>query len=272
MATSDLRRFYFYQEYVWAPADFANLQTWIYGSMQSIFEGAFGAAVLKGLDPTVAGGMILNIAAGVACGDSGEVIVSNSALNPTIPLPGASAQNSIVVLRPTSVDSGNIPLPTDQSQNVPLYSIRGFTMLVLSKIPAFKNDYPTKQTGDVIVAGVQLQAGVTSIVQSNLDLGIIDRPAKKPLRVKTVTNGITLNPSKDHIHEIDFSAASGVIQMPSASLFPGHEVEVIRIDSSSNEAGVSGFNAELISGQNYLTVTQWDHLKMYSNGAAWRII
>lgn len=273
MATSDLRRFFFYQDYIWTPTDFDNLQTWIYGSMQSIFEGAFGASVLQGLEASPAGGLTLNLNPGIACGDSGEILVSPGALNPVIPSPGGSPQNSIVVLRPTSTNVTLIPLPDNPSTFVPLHSAKSFQMVVLSKIPAFENDYPTKQSGDVIVIGVQLLAGASVINQSNLDYGIVSRKRKSPAKIKTITTNYTTDPTVDEIIEANFLSASGVVHLPAAVSATGHRVWVVKVDSSVNQVAISGNLSELISGQNVITLdSQWDRAQVYSNGQGWRIL
>lgn len=273
MATSDLRRFYFYQDYIWTPDDFTNLQDWIYGSMQSVFEGAFGAAVLKGLVATPGGGLNLNISSGIAVGDNGEIMVSPTDLVANIPSPGGSNQNSLVVLRPTSTDMTDIPEPDNLSNTVPLHAKKYFEVVVLSKVPTFEGDYPTKQSGDCVVMGIRLLSGDTSIDQTKIDYSAVNRTRKRSLNVKKITGSYSVDPSVDEIIECDFSGASGVAQLPPAVSGAGMKVAVVKVDSSSNVASVSGYNAETISGQNAITLqNQWDTISIYSNGTAWRVL
>lgn len=272
MATSDLRQFYFYQDYIWTPNDFENLQTWIWGAFQSVFEGSFGAAVLSGLKPTTGGSLTLNIAAGIAVGDSGQVIVSPGALNPVIPAPGGSPQNSLVILRPTSTDMTMIPTPDNPAVLVPLHAAKSFQVVVLSKVPAFENDYPAKQSGDVIVIGVQLQAGASVINNSNLDYGVVSRARKVPFRIKTVTTGVAIDPTVDDVIEANYASASGVAQLPDAQSVPGHRVKVIKVDSSTNQCAVSGTAGQLPFGANVIYLDdQGDVANLYSNGLVWRL-
>lgn len=273
MVQSDLRQFYFYQDYLWAPADFENMQTWTWGAFQAVFSGDLGAAVLQGLQPTPGGGLTLNISSGIATGDSGEVIVSPTALNPVLPNPGSSPQNSIVVLRPTSTDTDSIPTPDNPSIMVPLHKQLSFQVVVLSKIPGFQNDYPAKQLGDVIVAGVQLAANATVISQPNLDFGVISRPRKKPRSVKAVVSSYSTDPTIDDIVEAYFNTASGMVLLPDAQSVPGHGVMVIKVDPSVNQVAVSGsVTGQMPFGANVIYLDdQGDLVRLYSNGLVWRL-
>lgn len=272
MATSDLRRFFFYQDYIWTPADFTNFQNWTWGAFQTVFEG-FGPAVVKGLRPSPSGGLSVTFSSGIAIGGVGQSLYAPTALTANIPSPGLSAQNSLVILRPTSTNGTIIPTPDNPSIPVPLHEFESFDLLVLSKAPSFQNDYPATQAGDVVLIGVQLPPSASVINQSNLDYGVVSLFRKRPSTIKVITSGYTAVPTMDDIIEANFATASGVVQLPPAADAAGYSVTVIKVDASANQVAVSGNNAETINGSNVASLgTQFDAMNLYSNGLAWRSI
>lgn len=270
---TDLRQFYFYEDYVWTPVDFANLQMWIWGAFQDVFGAAFGAAVLQGLQVAPAGGMQVTISAGLGVGDNGEIMVVGSQQMLTVPLPGADNKNYLVILRPITTDETFIPTPDNIAVSVPLHKALGYQLLTLQKTPGFKNDYPSKQSGDVVLMGIQLLAGATVVNTANLDLGIISRIRKQPINVTEVTANYTANPTVDEVIEYDATSASGTVSLPDADTVAGLRLSIIKIDSTANMVAVAAFAGDTISGQATITLdSQWDKVNLYSNGIDWRIL
>lgn len=273
MASSDLRQFYFYQKYIWSPDDFDNLQTWLRGGFEGLGEGAFGSAVLSGLRPSGGGGMTLLVNAGIGVSENGRLVVVDSQLNTTVASPAGNPARTLVVLRPSETNGTDIPQPTNPGVDVPLHKFMSYDLIVLNGTPAATPVYPTKQAGDIVVAGLRLNASHATITEADLDWGVVDRPRKRRHKISLETASFTADPSNVDMYEMDFSAASGVAQLPAASGNEGLTVNFVKIDSTSNECAVSGQGAEVISGQNVQTLdTQWQTLSIYCNGQTWRVL
>lgn len=272
MASSDIRRFYFYQKYLWAPTDFRDFQTWLLAELEGLSEGAFGAAVLSGLRALPGSGLNVALSAGIASTASGRIAVLAADVNALLTAPIGNPSRNLVVLRPSLTDMTFIPEPENIVNLVPLYSKLGVDVVVIPGTPAAVPAYPSIQAGDIIVAGVKLIPGQTTLSRSDFDLGIVDRPRKRTARisVKTATFAAT---GTDEIFEVDCSASAITAQLPPAGNVEGQTLKFVKIDSGANSCNVSGNLAELLSGQNAIELdTQWQTLSVYSNGTAWRVL
>ena len=269
---ADIRKFFFYQKYRWSPADFANLQTWIYATMAGMGEGAFGSSVLSGLRVLPSSGMQVTVDTGIAVNDSGRLLYLPTQATPTIGSPVGNPARSLIVLRPVETQSDFFPQPTAPSNSVPLYEKQEYELVVLNGTPSATPVYPATQAGDVIVGAFKLNSGHSTIVRGDIDLGMIERPRKKKSKILEVRDDYDVLDT-DEIIEANFATTAGVIQLPPAGDVEGLHVSVIKTDPSSNVCTVSGNGAEVISGQNAIELdTQWQAIKLYSTGQAWRIL
>lgn len=273
MASSDIKKFHFYPEYIWSADDFDNLQDWIYKSFQGAFEGDLGGAVLKGLRVLPGGGLNVTIDPGIAVSQTGKLMVLDTQQVASITAASGNPTKNLIVMRPVQTDMDLIPEPLNPGNNVPLHQKQTFQIVVLNGTPAANPSYPATSADDTVLMGVKLIVGQTVIARSDLDLSVVGRPRKKPMHIKAAASGVTLDPSIDDVIEYDASSASGIVQLPPAGDVEGLRASVIKVDSSSNQVAVSGNGAELISGQNVITLdSQWDRINFYSNGQAWRIL
>lgn len=265
MASTDLRKFNFYPEYIWQAADFDNYQTWQMGIFEGVFDGAFGAAVLKGLRPSGGGGMTLLVDSGVGVNTDGRIVVVGSQLNTTVASPSGNPARTLAVLRPKLTAMTTIPEPVNPSNPVPLHEKIDYDLIVLNGTPAGSPVYPSTQSGDIIVCGLKLNNGHTTITEADLDWGVVDRPRKRKARVLNISSSYTVL-STDEVVEANFSGASGVVTMPSAGTVEGQVFKVVKVDSSSNNVLVVGN----ISGATGTTISQqWKALDLYSNGISY---
>lgn len=265
---TDLRKFYFYQKYTWNPTDFENFETWLWGAIEGLQEGAFGAAVLKGGRPRAGGGMTLLIDALIACNAVGRIVASNSQLNTTIASPAGNPARTLVVARPKSTNATLIPEPMNPSNMVPLHEKLEWDLIVLNGTPAATPAYPATQAGDIVLAGLKLNASHATITEADLDWGVIDRPRKRKQRVKKVTAGVSVV-SGDSIIEANFASASGIVLLAPPGDVEGEKFTIVKEDSSANVCAVSGD----ISGQSVVELdTQWQSITVYSNGISYRSI
>jgi hypothetical protein len=216
--------------------------------------------------------MTLLVNSGIGVNTNGRLVVVDSQLNTTVQSPVGNPARTLVVLRPKETDGSNIPLPTNPGIDVPLHKFLSYDLIVLNGTPAASPVYPSKQAGDIIVCGLKLSAGHATIVEADFDLGVVDRPRKRSNKPRTITASDSLA-LDDDIIEVDFSAASGVLQLPPAASAEGMKYTIIKVDDSGNDLAVSGNGAETISGQNAMVLdTQWQAITIYANRTSWRQI
>lgn len=273
MAISDLRKFYFYQLYTWDPEDFENFETYLWGAVEGLLEGGFGASILKGLRPRAGGGLNLLVDSGIAVNESGKLVVQTAQQSIAVPAPVGNPCRSLVILRPKTTDATMIPLPTNPSLSVPLHEKLEYDLLILSGTASPTPVYPTALAGDIVVVGLKLSAGHTTLTESDFDWSVVSRPRKRKQKIKEVTSGSYTPSTGDDMIELNLASASGMVQLPPAADFECEKITVVRVDASANFGTVSGYGAELISGQNSIELdTQWQTLTLYSNGLSWRSI
>lgn len=266
MALSDLKIFQWYQKYIVKAADLTNVVTWLRGMSEGTFEGLTGAAILKGLKVTPSSGLTVNVEAGIAVDPNGRIIVIDAA-TATFASPVGNPAKSLLVARPKLTDTTLIPEPINPTNSVYLYKKFEYDLVIINGTPASTPSYPATQANDVILMGVKLTAGHSTIAVSDLDFGKVDRPRKKSHKVLEITSSLTMT-GDEEIIEANFSGASGVITPPAALDVVGKSFTIMKTDSSSNNVAVSGAS---ISGQNPVILdTQWQSITIYSNGSSYR--
>lgn len=271
MAQSDFRKFYFYQKYLWSPVDFTNLQNWIYSNIEGGREGSFAGAVLSGLRVLPSSGMTVTVDSGIASSPSGKLMVVPTQQTTAPATPVGNPAWSLVVLRPVFTDADFIPLPTNPSAPpVPLDQQQLYQIVVLNGTPAGNPVYPAVQSDDVVLMGFKLPAGTTTITRAMLDLGVVGRIPRPKRKISQLFQSFAVARPTE-IYEVDCTASGLVGQLPPAGNFEGEEFEFIKVDPSANSFSASGNGAETISGQNVMSLdSQWDTMRIYSNGISWR--
>lgn len=270
MALTDIRNFNFYQKYLWSPSDFQNLQAWLRGSIEGLFEGLTGSAVLKGLVVSPGGGMLLTISEGIAVNVDGRMVVVDPSLSTTITAPSLNPRRDLLVLRPKTTDATPIPEPTNPSNTVFLHEQFGYDFIVLSGAESASPVYPATQAGDIILAGVYTEPSTVTITESLIDSAITDRPRKRTNKVSVLSGDSTISVDSDII-ELDCSDASGTFTLPGAKAAQGKQYTIIRVDDSVNDCVVSG--GEGINGITSVELDgQYQKLNLYSNAITWRSV
>lgn len=274
MASNDIRRFHFYDQYIWQAIDFDNYQKWVDQFFRAISEGSNGAAVLAGLDVTPNGGMNVQIAPGIAVSPTGQVMVVPNAQvavfasNPTNPV------KHLLVARPLLTDETLIPQPTNPLVDVPLHQQQGYQLVVISGTPAASPAYPTGlvQAEDTIIASISLIPGQTVIAQTDLDRALINVPRKRKRAIRTTASTAFVLGVKDNILEVAATAGNSFVTLPPAITCVAEEFVLTKIDSSFNTVTLQGNGGEVISGQaNQVIDDQWGSLRVYSTGTSWRV-
>lgn len=267
---TNLGQYLFYFKYLWSPADFTQLQIWLQNLVYAIAQGGFGNGVLVGLDVTPGINLSINIAAGISLGDSAQIMSSNAPLNEVLTAPVGNKRWDLIVMRPTITNVDSIPDPNNPASNVFLQQTLGFAIVDITGVESGSPVYPTAQPGDCILCGVQLVPSQTSVSQSNIDYSVRQIKSKRIHAVKTITASQTLL-SNDETIEINAAGGAVVAVLPPAQSVFGQDFVLSKIDSSGNNATVSG--SDPISGQGSVVMdTQWETTRVRSVGTGWRVL
>lgn len=179
MADDNIALYNFYRRYKWLAEDFEGWQTGMVDLGRGMFEGLLGAAVLQGYDTTVpVTGMNLSINAGIACGPTGYLHVSNSPQSVSVPVPSTNPVRHLIVARAVLVDDTIITRPTVPFDLVPLRELQESQVTLISGIESSTPVYPSTQANDTVLYGLNIYPGATGITQSMLDQEQRDVPGK----------------------------------------------------------------------------------------------
>lgn len=168
----------FYRRYLWNEHDFAGWQDGMVELGRGMFEGTFGAAVLKGYDYTLSGGLGISVGTGIAVGPTGNLLVVNAVSPLTLTAPTAAFERALIVVRPHLVDGDYITKPTDPLVQVPLTTAQEATVLVLRGVAANAPVYPAPAANDTVLMGVRLALGQVTLAAADIDLEVRDTPGK----------------------------------------------------------------------------------------------
>lgn len=274
MASNDIRRFHFYDQYIWQAIDFENYQRWVDDFFKALLEGTNGAAVLAGLDVTPNGGMNVQIAPGICQSPTGQVMVIPTAQTAIFASNPSNPVKHLLVSRPVMTDETLIPQPTNPLNNVPLHQQQTFQLVVISGTPGSNPSYPTglMQAEDTIIASISLVANQTVISQTDIDRALVNLPRKKKKAFRTVgATGYSVD-VKDHIIEVAATGGASHVDLPPAVTCVAEEFIITKIDSSANTVSLLPNGGELISGQSSQVIDdQWGTLRVYSTGTSWRV-
>jgi len=269
---TDIREFNFYQDYLWAPNDFANLQLWLQSEMRATALARSGGnqSILQGCLPSAGGGLLVAVGAGVAIDSYGRV-VSVQAGTVAVAEPIGNPCATLIVLRPTLTDMTQIPEPDSPLTNVPLHEGLTYELVALNGTPAANPVYPTPMANDIVVAGLQIPAGTTALTSAMFDW---TQPSVAPAPVHNVdylTAAGTITAQQDHV-DLDGTAASFTVELPLAETVPGQDFTFCKVDNV-NTVTVAAQGSDLISGQASWDLTdQWATLKVRSVGTGYRVV
>lgn len=198
-ASTDYRKFNFYQRYVWKAADFTNMQQWIFEMAQGVFEGALGGAVLQGSAVTLTSGLGVAVAAGICVAPNGRLMVLTGSDTATLASPSGNPAFSLVVARPLDVQETPIPDPINPSITDQLHVGQSYQIVVINGTPAASPSYPAVLSTDVILMGFQLTTAQTTLTSASFDGSVISRPKTHyTTDVTTQSSGVPLGVTRTH--------------------------------------------------------------------------
>lgn len=177
MANDASKLYYFYRRYLWNENDFEGWQDGMVSLGRGMFEGTFGAAVLKGYGYSL-DGLTIEASSGIAVGPTGNLLVINEVTSLELTAPTASYERALVVVRPNIVDGDYITDPTAPTETVPLTAAQEAAIVVLRGVAANNPEYPDVEENDVVLFGVRLATGQTDLTDDDIDLEVRDTPGK----------------------------------------------------------------------------------------------
>jgi len=178
MANEALKLYNFYRRYKWTAEDFEGWQGGMVDHSRGMFEGLFGGAVLEGFAPTLAGGLDIDVSAGIASGPTGFLNVVTAVSSLSLTAPSADFERALVVVRPNLTPTDMITKPTDVNTTVSLTTEQRSEVAIIRGSPASSPAYPATEANDVILFGVRLEAGQVTLAEVDLDFEVRDLPGK----------------------------------------------------------------------------------------------
>lgn len=270
MAESVFKKFKFYQEYLWSPADFEAFQAWVAARFEGVFEGSIGGAALSGLDVLINTGLSVLVNPGIGISPSGVVMVVPTQQTTSVSSPVGNPAKTLIVLRPKTVLEDFINEPLVPSNMVPLHERLTWEIVVLNGTPSPTPSYPATQAGDIVLMGVKLTSGQTTLAFSDFDFGVISRPKKKLRKVQAKTAQFTVS-TEDDISEMDCTATGVIGLLPPLQESQGKQFVFIKTDAGANAATVSG--AEQIDGFSSIDLpSQNDKITVVGCPTMWRTL
>jgi hypothetical protein len=269
---TQLGEYLFYYKYLWAPADFALLQTFLQNLTQVFVQGITGAAVLTGWDVSVASGLTANVAGGIAAGDEGQPLVSVATQQVTVSPPGSMQRWDLLVARQTVTPANYVPDPTTPATQDPLNNLYGVQLVIIQGTASNTPSYPGKVDGDCIICGFQLPSGLSNLQQSNIDYSPREVPPQFRHTIIQALQDMTMDPSHDTVEAV--GGAVGIqIGLPPAFTVVGQDFTVSKIDAATGVVTLAASGGDLISGSSQVLLdSQWDSVTVRSVGQAWRTL
>lgn len=178
MANAEINLFHFYRRYLWNEIDFAAWQEGMVDSARGAFQGAFAGAVLEGFEVDLTSGMGLEVQAGIACGPTGYLNVTDEVVALSAPVPASLPVRHLVVARPNLIENTPITRPTTPFDTVYLKQTQATEVILIEGTEAESPVYPATEPNDVVLAGVRVAPGATGLADEDLDFEIRDTLGK----------------------------------------------------------------------------------------------
>ena len=137
-------------------------------------EGLVGGGIASGFGVSAASGLVVTVEPGISVGPTGYLGVVNTQSQVQVPASafGATPSRSLIVVRAAPTDSNPINSPTQPFAQVPLNQTQLSAVTLVQGAASATPDYPAKGADDVIVCGLILPAGATSLDPSMLDFEV----------------------------------------------------------------------------------------------------
>jgi hypothetical protein len=174
MANDSTGFFYWYRRYKVRAQDMTDFQTAMVETARGLGEGLAGAAVVKGGEIAVSGAMGLSVGATIATAASGYLHVQNGAvfLDASDSADASLPTRSLVVLTPALTDADYVGSPTIPFTQVPLHQLQKTEVKLIAGTPSTTPDYPAKGDNDVILCGLIVPPGISSLTESMFDFEV----------------------------------------------------------------------------------------------------
>lgn len=266
---NDVSLFNFYLQYRWKFTDFEDFQDWFYATVENGREGAHGAGALKGLVVSTPSLLNVGVTAGIAYNDAGRVLVLAANGSVTLASPVGNPCRSLVVLRPVDTQADAIPRPTSPYDSVYKHVARTAILVAIDGTAAATPTYPAIQTGDVIVAGFLLTAGMVTVTMAAMETYKRDiTRAGQEKRVRAISAAHTVDKDDDII---EANTATVTLPADPTSLPMGKVFTLVNKRTVGNAVTLDG-NGNNISGQaTQICDDRESVLRFYSNWTGYNL-
>jgi alpha-tubulin suppressor-like RCC1 family protein len=181
MANDSIQLYNFYYRYKWNKDDFAGWQEGMVDHSRGMFEGLFSGAIMEGFAPSgvaATGGsdLAVTVSAGISSGPTGYLGVINDPTQLEFDAPTGDFERALVVVKPDLVDNTTVSIAQAGIVSQPLRTAQKAAVEILRGTLSTTPEYPTKGDNDVIVCGLRLYSGQTSIADEDIDLSVREVP------------------------------------------------------------------------------------------------
>lgn len=174
MANPEIQLYNFYRRYRWRAEDFLGWQKGMVDHSRGMFEGIVNGAVLAGFGVNLTTDLEFEVSEGIASGPTGYLHVINEVTELELEAATGSVRRDLVVVRPNLVDNEFITRPTNPFDTVPLRTAQESAIVVLKGVESNSPTYPATEPNDVVLFGVRVEAGQTTLTESDLDFEVRD--------------------------------------------------------------------------------------------------
>lgn len=150
-----------------------NMQTALVDLPRGTFEGLTGAAVLKGFEASLPGGLQVAAASGIAVAASGYLDAVGTSTTLTLTAPASGTQKCLIVVSPNPTPQNPIPDPMNANSTWNLQTLQAAVVKVITGVASNSAPaYPSKGDNDTILFGVRLVAGQVALASTDIDYNV----------------------------------------------------------------------------------------------------
>lgn len=274
---SSVEKFNYYTNYIWQANDFATFQDNMLANTGNL-AGAFGVqAILRGFGLSGMSSSSLNVTVGsgtcVSKSDQISVVPNATTLSLLAPT-GGNPCWSVAVVRPSLMDQNFIPNPSNPlAPAVPLNELFVGTPMIINGVSTASPSYPTLGAQDVVLMGFKMQAGASGFSQIVLDPTMRNAAGRLPTPMTSASGSYSVL-STDRFVEVDASAGVATLTLPPIASVPGHELKLLKSDSSTNAVNVTPNGTDNIDGSTTALplLGQNDSITMISESNEWKVL
>lgn len=206
MSNTAIKFFNWVTRYKVTATDMNAQQSALSDEYRGLFEILAGA--YTNIELSIPSGLSVSAASGIAVGGLGRICQLSSAATATFTSPSGNPAKSLLVLRPSETAVDSTVSPTNPLATFFLHNRLDTTLVAINGTPAGSPVYPSTQAGDVVLCGVTLTNGQTTIGAADIDFSVRNIPRLDLMKSRSYSSRII--------------GAGSVAYAPSLNLQSGH--------------------------------------------------